>query len=77
MTTTLTIRLEKKQREKLRSKAKALGKSESELVRNMLDRDLKPRRLGDVVGHLAGALGPEIRPPDAWTKHLRENNWRS
>jgi hypothetical protein len=77
MTTTLTIRLDKKQREKLRSKAKALKQSESELVRKMLDRELKPRRLGDVIGHLAGALGPAIHPPDEWEKQMRERNWRS
>jgi hypothetical protein len=43
----------------------------------MLDRELKPRRLGDVIGHLAGALGPAIRPPDEWEKQMRERNWRS
>ena len=77
MTTTLTFRLDKTQRKKFRSKARALGKSESELLRSMLDRELEPRRLGDVIGHLKGALVPAIRPPDEWHKQMRERNWRS
>ncbi|MCE0522759.1 MAG: ribbon-helix-helix protein, CopG family [Methylacidiphilales bacterium] len=77
MTTTLTVRLEKKQREKLRSRARALGKSESELLREILDREFTPRRLGDVIGHLKGVLGPAIREPDEWQKQLRARNWRS
>ena len=78
MTTTLTIRLEKKQRDKLRSRARALGKTESATVREILDRELKSRRLGDVIGHLAGTFvpkGPE--KPDAWRDHLRKQNWRT
>jgi len=77
MNATLTIRLDKKQREMLRRKAKALGQSESELVRKMLDREFKPRRLGDVIGHLAGSLGKPIGEPDEWEKTLREHNWRT
>jgi Ribbon-helix-helix protein, copG family len=78
VTTTLTFRLDKKQRAKLRSKAKALGQSESELLRKMLDRELKPRRLGDVIGHLAGAFVlKEPQKPDAWRDQMRERNWRT
>ena len=77
MTTSLTVRLPKKQREQLRSQAKALGESESELVRRMLDRELEPRPLGERIAHLKGKLGPAIRPPDEWSKQIRKNNWRS
>ena len=77
MDSTLTIRLDKKQREMLRRKAKMLGQSESELVRKALDRELKPRRLGDVIGHLAGALEKPVGEPDEWEKILREHNWRT
>jgi len=77
MTTTLTIRLDKKQREMLRSKAKALKQSESELVRNMLNRELEPGPLGERIAHLKGALGPAVRTPDEWSKQIRERNWRS
>jgi hypothetical protein len=76
MTTTLTIRLEKKQRAKLRSKARALGQSESELVRSILDRDLESRPLGERIRHLAGTLGEPTGEPDEWEKSLREHNWR-
>jgi hypothetical protein len=77
MNATLTIRLDKKQREMLRRKAKALGQSESALLREILSREFKPRRLGDVIGHLKGTLGPAIRPPSEWQKEMRERNWRS
>jgi ribbon-helix-helix CopG family protein len=76
MTTTLTFRLDKKQRAKLRSKAKALGQSESELLRKMLDRELQPRSLGDRIAHLKGSLGEPTGEPDEWEKSLREHNWR-
>lgn len=76
MTTTLTIRLDKKQREKLRSRAKALRESESELVRRMLYRELEPRPMGERIAHLKGALGKPIGEPDEWEKSLREHNWR-
>jgi hypothetical protein len=78
MTTTLTFRLPKKQRAKLRSRAKELRKTESALLREMLERELAPRRpLGELIGHLKGALGPQIREPDEWSKQLQERNWRS
>ena len=76
MTTTLTIRLEKKQREKLRSRAKALGKTESATVREMLDRELDVRPLGERIAHLKGAWGTPRGEPDEWEKALRRNNWR-
>lgn len=76
MTTTLTFRLPKSQRQKLRAQAKALGKTESEILRQMLDRELNARPLGERIGHLKGALGKQIREPDAWSRQIRERNWR-
>ena len=76
MTTTLTFRLPKKQREKLRSKAKALGQSEAALLRDILNRELEPRTLGERIAHLKGKLGEPTGQPDEWEKSLRKNNWR-
>jgi hypothetical protein len=77
MTTTLTFRLPKKQRNKLRSRAKALGKSEAALLRDLLDRELEPKTLGERIGHLAGTLGEPTGEPDEWEKSLRAHNWRA
>jgi len=77
MTTTMTFRLPKKQRDKLRSRAKALGQSEAEVLRNILARELEPGRLGDRIGHLAGSVGKRLRPMDEWQKQIKKNNWRS
>ena len=76
MTTTLTFRLESEQRKKLRTKARALGKSESEFLREILDRELEERPLSVSLGHLKGALSLKNKRSDAWRDTLRERNWR-
>ena len=76
MTTTLTFRMEEKQREKLRKRAAALGKSESALVREILDRELENRPLGERVAHLAGSISLAKGNEDAWAREIREHNWR-
>ena len=78
MTTSLTFRLPKKQRDKLRRKAEALGQSEAEVLRAMLDRELEDRPMSERIGHLVGILGKRKlgHKPDAWEKAIRKNNWR-
>jgi hypothetical protein len=76
MNVRISFRVDKKQRDKLKRRANALGVSMSQLLREMVDRELQPRRLGDLIGHLAGRWGPATRPPDEWEKHLRKQNWR-
>jgi hypothetical protein len=44
------------QREALRRSAKALKKTESELIRDLLARNLDGRTLGERAGHLAGSI---------------------
>ena len=61
-TSTLTIRLSMEQRQALRRSAKALKKTESELIRDLLARDLDVRTLGERVGHLAGRSIPASEP---------------
>lgn len=77
MTTTLTFRMEKEQRAKLRKRAAALGKSESELLREILDRELDERPLSERIGHLAGSITLSKEKEDDWAKDIRKQNWRS
>jgi Ribbon-helix-helix protein, copG family len=77
MTTTLTFRLESEQRKKLRNKARLLGKSESAILRELLDRELEERPMSAAIGHLKGTLSLEVKKPDSLRQTLRERNWRS
>jgi hypothetical protein len=78
-TSTLTIRLPMEQREALRRSAKALKKTESELIRDLLARDLDVRTLGKRVGHLAGSIDSRKRTSrraDSFRETIRRHNWR-
>jgi predicted transcriptional regulator len=77
-TSTLTIRLPKEQREALRRCAKALKKSESEYIRDLLARALDNRTLGERMGDLAGSLdsSKKIGAPHALKEVIRKRNWR-
>lgn len=75
MDKTLTIRLDKKQDEAITQRAKALGKSRSEVVRELIDKGLEEKSLGQRVGHLKGVLNlPE--PKDGLRRRIKERNWR-
>jgi len=75
MERTLTIRLPRSQDEALTKKAKALGKTRSELVRELIEKGLEEQPLGRRIGHLKGLLElPE--PKDALRRRIRERNWR-
>jgi hypothetical protein len=62
----------------LKRRAAALKKTESELIRQLIERETSEvpllERLGDLVGSLDSSTVPG--PPDEWTSHLRERNWR-
>ena len=78
-TSTLTIRLPVEQREALKRSAKALKKTESEYIRDLLQRDLDARPLSERVGHLIGCLdSSELEPSDddRLRETIRSNNWR-
>jgi len=71
----LTIRLSLWQAEALTRKAKALGKTRSDLVRELIEKGLEEQPLGRRIGHLKGSLElPE--PKDALRRRIRERNWR-
>lgn len=77
-TSTLTIRLPVEQREALKRSAEALRKTESEYIRDLLQRDLDSKPLGDRVGHLIGCLdsAQTIAEPHPLRDLIRERNWR-
>jgi metal-responsive CopG/Arc/MetJ family transcriptional regulator len=75
MDKTLTIRLGKTQDEALTRRAKALGKTRSELVRELIEKGLEEQSIGQRIGHLEGILQlPE--PKDALRRRIKERNWR-
>lgn len=80
-TSTLTIRLPVEQREALKRSAKALKKTESEYIRDLLQRDLDARPFGERVGHLIGCLDSskliKADADDSFREAIRKNNWRA
>lgn len=77
-TSTLTIRLPQQQREALKRCAKALKKTESEYIRDLLQRDLDSRPFGERAGHLAGCVDSTRASgePHPLKELIRERNWR-
>lgn len=78
MDTTLTIRLPKAQREALRRRAKAEKKTESALLREMIDRETERGFDFDRVRHLAGSVRIDRKKisRQSWAAEIRRNNWR-
>lgn len=79
MTTTLTIRLPKEQRAALRKRATSLRKTESELIRSLIERDLSMTSILARVGELVGSV--DLRQPKGKAhplqEKIRKRNWRS
>lgn len=80
MTASLTIRLPLPQRRLLRAHAAASGKTESELVRDLIAARLGP---GSTVAERAGRyfgrldFDPAGLDADPWRAHLRRSNIRA
>jgi predicted DNA-binding protein len=75
MDKTITIRLDRDQDEALTRRAKTVGKTRSALVREILTDALLSNPLRERAGHLKGSVQlPKAK--DAWSKHLRKQNWR-
>jgi hypothetical protein len=72
---TLTIRLDKSQDEALRQRAAALGRTRSQVVRDLIARELEERPLGREIGHLRGRVELPA-PKTSWGRRIRERNWR-
>jgi predicted DNA-binding protein len=78
MQTTLTIRLSAKQREALKRRAAAEKRSESALVRELINRELRRGFDFDHVRHLVGSIvsAPKHWKQNPWRKQIRQRNWR-
>jgi len=72
---TLTIRLERAQDRALSARARALGKTRSALVRELIERGLDERPLVHRIGHLKGRVQGSP-PKTAWQRRIKERNWR-
>jgi predicted DNA-binding protein len=78
MESTLTIRLPAKQREALRRRAAAEKRSESALVRDLIEQEIQRGFDFDRVRHLVGSIASPSKhwEKDPWRKHIRQRNWR-
>ena len=78
METTLTIRLSRAQRAALRRRAVAEKRSESALVREMIERDIQGGFDFERIRHLIGSVQIDRKRmrEDAWGEHIRRMNWR-
>jgi plasmid stability protein len=76
MSTTLTIRTDASLRKRLDERAAAAGKSVSEFVREILEKELADRPLAARTGHLKARLALPARPEEPWRRKLRDRNWR-
>ncbi len=78
MDSTLTLRLSSTQRAALKRRARAEGKSESALVREILigetQRGFDFTRVLPLVGGLKMPTGHG--PENPWRKKIRDRNWR-
>jgi len=77
MSTTITIRADEALRRDLEERAAALGKSLSEVVREILESALARQPLKGRTGHLRGRLELPRQEDEPWRRELRERNWRS
>lgn len=79
MSETLTIRLPAAQRKALRARAAATGRTESELVRELIQGQLVGKgTLAERAGHYFGRLDldPASVEGDPWRSHLKQSNVR-
>ncbi len=77
MSTTLTVRTDEALREALEERARAQGKSVSQLVREILEAALAERPIEARAGHLKGRLMLREQTVKPWRESLRRHNWRS
>ena len=75
MDKTLTIRLPEAQDEALTQRANALGKTKSELVRELIEKGLEEQPLARRIGHLKGRLGLSAAKA-GWQRRIKDRNWR-
>lgn len=74
--TTMTFRLRKEARARLAAKAASLDMTESELLREIIERELQDTPIGARIGRLKGVLSLKKSAPE-WRAAIRKRNWRS
>lgn len=72
---TITIRLPQEQERALRKRAQALGRTKSDLVRELIGRGLQEESMEATIGHLEGRLDLPA-PREGWRKQIKDRNWR-
>jgi len=76
MNTTITVRTDEALRQALEDRARAQGKTVSQLVREILANALAQRPVGARAGHLKGRLLLREQASEPWRETLRRRNWR-
>jgi hypothetical protein len=76
MTTSITFRLPLAERTKLRRRAKLLGKTESQLLRDLVKEGNQSRPMGERLKGLKGILSSKDMKWDAQRREIYERNWR-
>lgn len=77
MNATITIRLDEQRREELHQMAVTLGKTDSQLVREFIERGLVEESLGHRLARLKGSISQIPSTGDALSQSIRARNWRS
>ena len=79
METTLTIRLPSKHRKALKRRAVAEKRTESAIVRELIEQEVERGFDFQRAHHLIGSVSspPRHWQKDHWRRRIRERNWRS
>lgn len=76
MSTTITIRTDDALRRELEERAASLGKSLSEVIRDILEAAVTREPLTTRTADLQGKLRLPRSHSEPWRRQLRERNWR-
>jgi hypothetical protein len=75
MEKTITVRIDSRKDKALALRARASGKTKSDVIRELIDKLLEPEPLGRRVAHLAGSV--ELpSPTGSLQRRLKSRNWR-
>src|SRR5262245_15028876 len=72
---TLTVRLPASHSKALTKRAKALGQTRSQVVRDLIEKELEGQPLGRAFGHVRGRLELSTRA-SGWRRQIKSRNWR-
>jgi Ribbon-helix-helix protein, copG family len=75
MGNTLTVRLAASHNRALTKRAKALGQTRSQVVRDLIEKGLEEQPLARSIGHVRGRL-ELTAPTSGWRRRIKSQNWR-